>query len=205
MTEIIIEVGMHNGKHTRGLLEEYNGTFYGFEPVPELQPILNEKYGNNNRVNIFPYAVSDKDLDSVSFNISKLDGIHDYGCSSLHEFNKNIYELWPGRKDFAKGKTVKVKCVRLDNFLSDLEDKPSKINYFWCDAQGNDWKVLKGLGDYINIIEKGKVEAALNVSLYNTDNHKNDIKYWLEERGFTTFIKPDRVSKECDIYFEREK
>ena len=205
MTEIILEVGMHNGKHTKGLLENYRGTLYGFEPVPELQPVLNEKYGDNDRVNIFPYAVGDEDLDSVSFNISKRDGIHDYGCSSLYEFNKKIHELWPGRRDFKKEKTVEVKCIRLDNFLSGLENKPSKINYFWCDAQGNDWKVLKGLGDYINIIEKGKVEAAFNVSLYDADNSFESIKRWLEERGFTTSGKPDTPHKECDIHFERKK
>jgi hypothetical protein len=99
--------------------------------------------------------------------------------------------------------TVEVQTIRLDTFI--LENGIEKIDYLWVDAQGNDFKVLKSLGDKIDIVLKGKCEGAYTVDLYKTDeNRVEDIVSWLQSNKFSCNVIPDNVGKEADIHFSRD-
>jgi FkbM family methyltransferase len=199
MGNIILEIGVNTGQDVERLLQ-YRGDYHGFEPVPELYNKLTERYKNNYRVNLYPYAV-DIEEGPATFNISKPTGIaYAYGCSSLHEFSTNLDEVWPGREDFEVVEKITVERIRLESFLDNLNY--DKISYFWCDAQGNDLNVLKSMGDHVKNIQEGRMEVAYKVELYSgTGNtHANAMKF-LEEHGFKYRIhKPNH---ECDIIFWR--
>jgi FkbM family methyltransferase len=194
---IIVEVGANKGTDTEEWVKDPNNTVYCFEPTPELCSLLWEKFSTFPNFHLFPGAVDVENAWRV-FNIA---GQKDWGCSSLHTFNENINELWSGRADFKFTKSVNTFCIRLDSFLemSNIET----VDYLWIDAQGNDWNVLKSLGKRIDSVKEGKCEVSYTVNLYNTDNTLENVKPWLEKRGFVVSVIPDKVGKECDLHFKR--
>jgi FkbM family methyltransferase len=188
---VIIEVGANQGQDTEMFLSDPNNEVYCFEPVPDLANMLWQKFGNNKRFHLSTCAV---DLENgwKPFNISKMG---DWGCSSLHPFAKNINETWPGREDFKYHQTIEnVMCIRLDTFMDIYGIE--KIDYIHIDAQGNDFRVIKSLGDKIQNVKAGVVEVANKVELYDIqDNHISVVQPWLEGHGFSVRSEYDGVGK----------
>jgi len=194
----VVEVGANWGGDTKRFADERNTMVYAFEPTPELFDHLCKTFSSYNNVNILPFAVDEEEGEAV-FNIA---GTGDWGCSSLYTFDPEIHEKWEGRPDFHFTNQVVVEKKRLDNFIN--ENNIEKIDYLWVDAQGNDFKVMKSLGDKINIVKEGKCEGAYSVDLYvDTENNVNDIVSWLTDKGFKCKIVPDNVGKEADVHFRR--
>ena len=193
----VIEVGANYGTDTLKFLDE-GYRVYAFEPTPNLVSHLKQLFSHRTNFNIIPLAV-DIEHKITNFYVA---GQGDWGCSSLYEFTDNIHELWQGRPDFNTTHVIQVETMRLDTFirLMSIDD----IDYLWVDAQGNDFNVLKSLGDDIVKVKAGKCEGSYTVDLYkNTDNHVDNISKWLEELGFVCRIVPDGVGKEADVHFER--
>jgi len=200
LKNIVIEVGVNRGQDTLRLCNTYGTDVHGFEPTPNLQPKLKAMYGNHPRIHIHQAAVDITDGYS-DFNVQdRKEG--GGGASSLYSFSTDIHETWADRTDFDFEETVKVKTTRLDTFLDTLKFK--NISYLHCDAQGNDLNVLRSLGEYIDRVEAGQIEVAYTVELYSgNDNTVTVAQRWLQDRGFTTTVKPDKVNKEADIHFTR--
>lgn len=199
---IIIEVGVNTGTDTVGLLNRFpEATYYGFEPTLELHGHLLGKFRDNPRVNFMPVAI-DIVEGFKQFNVA---GQGDWGCSSLHNFNPNIHELWHNRPDFKVSHTYKVPVMRMDSFL-DLYTNPGVIiDYAWIDAQGSDVDVLNSFGYYLDNVKAGRLETAYSVELYsNTTNTLANAEFTLKENGFRYTVTPDDVGKECNIEFWRE-
>lgn len=195
----VIEVGANWGGDTEKLATK-NTIVYAFEPTPQLANHLINKFNNNKNVHIIDAAV-DEEEGSAVFNIA---GTADWGCSSLYSFTEDISERWQGRPDFHFTETCIVNKVRLDSFIED--NNIGSVDYLWIDAQGNDFRVLKSLGDKISLIKEGKCEGSYTVDLYqDTDNNVHDIVKWLEDNGFSCQIIPDNVGKEADVHFKRKK
>lgn len=188
---IIFEVGANQGQDTEQFLADPNNEVYSFEPVPDLAHYLWQRFGDNPRFHLSTCAV-DIENGWKPFNISK-NG--DWGCSSLHSFAKNINETWPGRDDFAFQQTIQnVMCIRLDTFMNMYEI--DHIDYIHIDAQGNDYRVLRSLGDKIKTVKSGVVEVANKVELYDIEgNHISVVQPWLEEQGFSVRAEFDGVGK----------
>lgn len=196
----VVEVGANWGGDTAKFAKEKNTRVFAFEPTPELFEHLSNTYSSYNRVTILPYAVDEEEGNAI-FNIA---GTGDWGCSSLYSFDPEIHDKWEGRPDFHFTNQVTVQKIRLDNFID--EYAIDSIDYLWIDAQGNDFRVLKSLGEKVSIVKEGKCEGAYTVDLYiNTENHVNDISSWLNENGFKYKIVPDNVGKEADVHFWRSK
>jgi FkbM family methyltransferase len=196
----VVEVGANFGNDTEHLSGGNSGNVrvYAIEPTPELVTHLEDRFAMNDNVTVHPVAI-DLEEGKAQFNIA---GTRDWGCSSLYEFTEDIHEKWEDRPDFAFTDHVIIDKVRLDTFMAD--NSIEWIDYLWIDAQGNDFRVLKSLGDRIEHVSEGKCEGAYTVDLYsNTDNHVDDIKAWLEERGFACTIVPDNVGKEADVHFKK--
>ena len=194
----IVEVGANWGGDTKRFADEGNNFVYAFEPTPELFNHLCETFSSYSNVKILPFAVDEEEGEAI-FNIA---GTGDWGCSSLYTFDPEIHEKWEGRPDFHFTNQVTVEKKRLDNFIS--ENNIESIDYLWVDAQGNDFKVMKSLGDKISIVKEGKCEGSYSVDLYvNTENNVNDIVEWLTNKGFKCKIVPDNVGKEADVHFRR--
>lgn len=194
----IVEVGANWGGDTKRFADESNNFVYAFEPTPELFDHLCETFLPYSNVKILPFAVDEEEGEAI-FNIA---GTGDWGCSSLYTFDPEIHEKWEGRPDFHFTNQVTVQKKRLDNFIN--ENNIESIDYLWVDAQGNDFKVMKSLGDKIDIVKEGKCEGSYSVDLYvNTENNVNDIVEWLTSKGFQCKIVPDNVGKEADVHFRR--
>lgn len=203
---IIIEVGANQGQDTEKFLENPENIVYSFEPIPELAFRLWEKHGQNKNFHLITAAI-DVENGWKKFNISKGG---DWGCSSLHDFAPDLHKVW-SRPDFRYDTFLaNAMCIRLDTFMDIFNI--TEIGYIHIDAQGNDFNVLKSLGDKINVVRSGVVEVSNKVELYDIkDNHVNVVKPWLEERGFKTRVEDDGVGKpmatingnEVNIFFER--
>lgn len=196
----IVEVGANWGSDTKRFADERDTSVYAFEPTPELFQHLVDTFSSYENVKILPFAVDEEEGDAV-FNIA---GSGDWGCSSLYSFDPDIHNKWEGRPDFHFTDSVVVQKKRLDNFIE--ENNIKAIDYLWIDAQGNDFRALRSLGEKVSIVKEGKCEGAYSVDLYvNTDNHVDDICAWLTDKGFTCRIVPDNVGKEADVHFRRNR
>lgn len=200
---IIFDIGANSGDQTLKFSNDPNNFIYAFEPTPELLysilfPLQFSCLHKN--VRIIPCAVSDYN----GFGVFNVAGQYDWGCSSLNNFNDNLNSTWPGRNDFKKTNEIIVPVLRLDLFIEKL--KIEKIKYFHCDVQGSDFKVLRSLGRYINIIESGVVETYNKNPLYKeSDNEINAVKNYLIEHGFKNFEQHsnDCFDNEINLYFSK--
>jgi FkbM family methyltransferase len=167
----IIEVGANNGDHT--LEFSKNSKVWAFEPIPSYVKILKDKFKNNPNVRIVDSAVSDFN-GTASFNIST-----NGWSSSLNDLT-----------DFSISNTkvrfesqIKVNVTRMDTFI--IENNIDTIDYFHCDAQGNDLKILQSFGDKLSLIKRGKVEVSFGNELYkDVINDLDSVIDFLKNNGF---------------------
>ena len=83
--EIFFDIGAHKGKYTDLLLKEYNiKKAYLFEPQVKMFNFINEKYKDNNSINVYNQGISNK-TENVLFYINK----HDL-TSSIKKLNPKI-------------------------------------------------------------------------------------------------------------------
>jgi len=154
---------------------------YAFEPTPRLIEHLKScSIGLNNYI-VVPKAVSNYNGETTFY----ISGNADWGCSSICEFNNNLEETWPGRKDFKVTDQVKVDVIKLVDFIKD--NNIESIDYLHVDAQGQDLEVLIGLEDKINIVKAGVIEmpTSHNTKLYKNQKYlKDDAINFLKETEF---------------------
>jgi FkbM family methyltransferase len=189
---VIIEVGANQGQDTERFLSYRDVELYSFEPVPQLAKDLIDRFGSNPKFHLIMAAI-DVENGFKQFNISKGG---DWGCSSLHQFAPDIHSKW-SRGEFNYDETIsKMMCIRLDDFVKLYGIK--EIDYLHVDAQGNDFNVMKSLGDMIGIVKEGVCEVANHVELYDIeDNTVSVVKPWLESKGFEVRVEADGVGKQC--------
>jgi FkbM family methyltransferase len=140
-------------------------TIYAFEPVPSLYAELVKKTKHLNNIKIFNKAI---DLESglKQFNVSKQSVYGNHGCSSFLHFSEKSKTEWFGRNDFEVIDRIVVETCTLESIID--EYKIQSIDYIKIDTQGWDIKVLQSLGNKIEIIKGGELEAGT----------KDDILYW---------------------------
>jgi FkbM family methyltransferase len=200
MKNVIVEVGANYGNDTARFVQDKNNEVWAFEPTPELVDHLKDKFKDDKNFYLIDKAVDIEEGKRI-FNIA---GGGDWGCSSLYEFTEDIHEKWQGRPDFNITHTVEVDTIRLDTFI--VNNNIKKIDYLWIDAQGNDFRVLKSLGEKLDIVKEGKCEGSHTVDLYKTEDNKVvDIVKWLEDKNFECNVIPDNVNKEADVHFKKKQ
>lgn len=206
--KIFFDVGANNGSSSLDFISNHKEYIcFAFEPTPVLaQNLRNESSKRKlaDRYHVIEKAVCDYNGVS-SFNIA---GQRDWGCSSLLEFSENLNKTWPDRTDFKFTDTVNVDVITLKKFIEELSPIPiTSIDYFHCDTQGTDLKVLKGLGEYISLIREGVIEVAANstVMLYKNQHTKFDAVEFLQQHNFkiTKEKRNDIYGNEFNLYFEQ--
>lgn len=167
----IIEIGANNGDHTSEFSK--NSKVWAFEPIPSYVKILKDKFKNNPNVEIIDSAVSDFD-GTASFNIST-NGM----SSSLNELTDFSINNTKVRFELQ----INVNVTRMDTFMT--KNNIDIIDYFHCDAQGNDLKILQSFGEKLSLIKKGKVEVSFGNELYkDVINDLDSVIYFLKNNGF---------------------
>ena len=208
----IFDVGAFNGIDGLGLaIKNPDSMVYAFEANPEMiktifllkkriEKRLGKKIKNYKYYNL---AVSNEKKKSF-FYIAK-----NRTVSSLNKFSKSIDVTWPGYKETHCHivKKIKVKTITLKEFIK--EEKIKYIDYIHVDTQGNDLKVLKGIGKKITNLRSGKIEAAVssNKKLYENNHTLKDVKLFFKNKNF--IIKKinyvdQNIKNEVDIYFEKK-
>jgi len=198
---IVFDIGANVGQDSKHYALDPLNIVYAFEPTPQLlQDHLipfQKEYPN---YLVIPKAITDYD-GTIKFNIA---GQHDWGCSSIYEFNENLEQTWPGRTDFKKTEEIEVECTTMRTFI--LENKIKKIDYMHCDTQGNDLVVLESFGDCIDRLQSGKVEVCNKNPLYkNTKNNYKNVTNFLNSNGFVVkqVESNDPFNNELNITFIR--
>ncbi len=191
----IIEVGANRGQDTINFAQDSNNLVYAFEPIGKLYNKMLGRFKEYPNVHLFNNAIDIEEGDA-EFHIA-----NEKGASSLHKFVDNLDDNWKERNFHVKN-TIIVKKIRLDNFIK--EKNISQVDYLWIDAQGNDFKVLQSLGEYISIVKEGKCEATRVAALYkDTINDVDTIVSWLTEKGFSCNVVP--LDNEADIHFKKNE
>jgi len=163
---------------------------FGFEPNPksvrELLSGDNKKYGNSyrylnlkhvdNRFFLFNVAIDDCSLQLKPFYLTKGDG----GNSSLHK-----------PSEFKIKDRIFVPCIRLSDFLSLIPWKRFRyIEHLKIDTQGNDLRVLKSAGDYLQRIVFISVECTARG--YEHTHTEEELDYFMGTEGFEIIPETDR-------------
>lgn len=205
--KILFDVGANSGSNSLTKIQNNNDWMcFAFEPTPKLFNELIEQSKNiSDRYYVYSYAISDI-VGKSKFNIA---GQHDWGCSSLLEFSENLDQTWPGRKDFKVTETISVEVITLEKFITEIcPIDLRQIDFFHCDTQGTDLRVLKGLGQYISLIKEGVIETARDstVQLYKNQHTKEESIKFLEENNFSIVkVEPNDIYKnELNIYFQKK-
>lgn len=190
----VIEVGSNNGEDTIEFSK--NSNVWCFEPNPFFVNILNEKFRDNSNVKIIQSAVGERDGESV-FNISK-DGL----SSSLN--NLSDFSISNELIEYVSQITVNV--TRMDTFVTN--NNIEVVDYFHCDAQGDDLKVLKSFGDKLHIIKKGVIEITKSNYLYEsaTNSLENCVNF-LTNNDFVIVNLPEILkskSYDCNLKFHKK-
>ncbi len=199
---IIFDVGANDGSSTIEFAKkDINNTVYAFEANPELCRLIENKTVELPNFKVFPKAVSD--FNGVAkFNIAPR---HGAGCSSLFDYSPHMGEIWKGLKHrFEVAETIQVEVITMEKFIE--ENNVSVIDYFHCDAQGADLKVLKSFGKYIDLLREGVVESsrAPETSTYEVDNTFGSLNRFLVEHNFEIMkTESDKRRNEMNVYFRR--
>lgn len=219
MKKYFIDVGANDGNDTQSMIvnNDPDCHTFAFEPNPVLHRRILDRFAGQ-KCWCIDSAVSDYN-GKAKFHISDLG---DAGTSSLFEFDAKLLQT-PLRmyEWYEQGfqREIEVKVTRLDTFLDEIANidnegprvKMSDVNpdfeitYLHIDAQGSDFAVLRGLGEYISRVKEGKCEATYQIPIYqNNDNRYEDIEKFLLDHGFeVTREYIHQHNSEVDLRFRR--
>jgi FkbM family methyltransferase len=199
---VFFDVGSNDGSTSVSIAQnDVNTIVFEFEPTPRLVNEVTAKTSHLRNYILIDKAVSDF-TGKAKFNIA---GNADWGCSSLLEFSDKSQTEWIGRTDFKVTEEVEVDVITLRDFI--IENNIEKIDWMHIDTQGSDLNVLKGLGDKIDIVMGGVMEAANKEDiLYYGQNTKDECISFLNNNGFviTEISSNDRFDNEINICFARD-
>ena len=176
--EIWLDVGSHKGTYADMILKNFNlQKAFLFEPQKKIFNYIKKKYKQKQYIYNYNVAVSNVTKDQKIF-INK----HDLTSSLTKANEKNLYlkikaKLFGGNiKDMITDEYM-VKTIKLSNFLRIKKIK--SIDLLKIDTEGNELKVLKGLGKKIIIIKAILIEFHNN-KIYKNYNSKLIHKYLLK-------------------------
>ena len=176
---IYFDVGAHDGTDGFNALGGKYDKCYAFEIDKRMISLIKTKmavHGEN-------YVLTEKAVGSES------------GKMTFKSYKKtNVGSLYHTNSESIKGREVdfeivdeyEVDVITLADFCK--ENNIEKIDHLHIDTQGHDFEVIKGVGEYIQIVESGVLECydENQKNLYlNTTNTLGSCKDYLESVGFT--------------------
>jgi FkbM family methyltransferase len=207
MSYILFDVGANWGVDSLGKTGgDGNIITYAFEPTPyHLDHLRANSASFADRYNIYPFAVSDFD-GTANF---KIVFDHNGGCNSLNTFSEGLDKTWPGRPDFHVKEEMPVRVIRLDTWFKENNINIDRIDYFHCDTQGSDLRVLQGMGEYLQLIEYGVIECSSgeSVKLYKENHTLAQAIEWLDGQGYVVdhIESGDGWNNEVNLHFRKRR
>jgi FkbM family methyltransferase len=141
------------------------------EAIPEKVNFCVENFKNINIVNVI---ISDKDNETVTFNVT-----NNYQSSSILNLKTHLIEHPHIHvTNTFEGKTKTVKTIYDENTIS-----YDKYNFINLDIQGAEYKALLGMGDILNNIDYVYTEVNTK-ELYENCVLLDDLDKFLQNKGF---------------------
>jgi FkbM family methyltransferase len=179
--DIVVDVGFNFGVFSLGALNKGASKIYGFEPNKDIYEKL-KKYPNQDKVEIFNYAVSNK-YDTMKFN----EGYNTLGSSIT--FTGNDIK-----------KTYDVEVINLYDFL--IKNDITKIDFLKVDCEGEEYNIFESIpNEFLCEINKIHVEFHNNLN-----GEVKQLIEKLENNNFDWFFEKDKNEKsECGLIFAKKK
>ena len=194
--QIKIDVGLsHNAPNSYLWLKDKETIVLGFEPNPRalemLKRLIDPPYFlperlelsdiESERIIIFPIALSNTEREAIFYgvkdNVSKDLVGYDLGSSSLLEPKNYTYEKYP------------VQIFRLDSVLSFIDLGSLKaIDHLKVDAQGEDFKIVKGCGGYLKKIIYITVEKSVGEAYYVNGASPTKLQEFFDRYSFYFYM-----------------
>lgn len=147
------------------IARKMNMEVYWFEPNPLSLKLFNKKYINDDKVHIYPCAVSDKEWEMDFYADPQL--LFDEWWSIIEEFAKNNH-VGGGKRE----KLIKTKVLRLTDIIkNDILPKHKHIHMLKIDIE---WSEFWVVDDIIN------EWLYKNMTYIVVETHENFFKNWME-------------------------
>jgi len=139
--KIIFDVGANEGRYTDNLLKHFKkSNYYLFEPSKLNYKKLKKKFLNISNIKIINKALSNKNEKNYLY-YEKQGSV----LSSLFKRRLAHYDIKFNNKEM-------ISLTRLDTFLNKLKFD-TIIDYIKIDAEGSEFKIIQGMGKFINKIK----------------------------------------------------
>lgn len=200
----LVQVGAHAGDDELIAVCRRRGhRLYMFEPNPRRVAELRGKAAGAPTITVVPMAVSNFD-GTARFKIA----FHD-DCSSLQDFDARANETWVHAwhpyKRFETVEDVEVGVVRLDTFMA--REGIARIDLIEIDAQGEDLRVVEGLGD--RIADVGKIQIEVNIHsapLYQNAFGMDEAIRVFDQHGFDRHVFwTQSLNREANVIFRNRR
>lgn len=184
---IFFDVGANKGQWMEKAISIYpECIIYAFEPIPGITP----QYDN---VILLNYAIDVTEGGERDFYIT-----NDNVTSSLLEVERRVVEkfidftdekgITHKKSDFDIQSVIKVKTKRLDTFVD--ENDISGIHYLKIDAEGNDLRALKSLGEKCSIVWAFEIEVwNEKLTLFKGSAWRDECLDYIKSKGFSPVEK----------------
>ncbi len=140
----VIDIGANTGLFAliaRSLNQK--AKIFAFEPMPFFENIINK----NNELNGFDIKILEKAVSDIEQKLTFY--MPAKGKGNIYSSTVKI-EHYLGHQETTP-ETIEVNCIRLDNFF--LKHEFFGIGIIKIDAEGNDYEVLKSMGNYLSILQ----------------------------------------------------
>lgn len=192
---VMIDVGASNGCMSK----KWPGTVYAFEPNPknleQLRRLASKRY------HVIEKAVDEVNGERIFYEASYTNS------SSLLPFTEDIkkWKCPPSmRVPLSMIDHYKVDCTRLDTYLDSINFQ-GDIEYVKVDTQGNDLRVIKSLGKYLDSVKKIQAEVQITeFEMYKGSTKKEELIEFMVKHGFEiTNVQKWSHDQEENITFTR--
>lgn len=171
----IIHVGAHHAEEKESYTQCNVHNVVWVEGNADLIPLIKEKLNVlGAHDSVYNCLVSDKDGEEVEFHIT-----NNTQSSSILNFGKHK-GYYPGI-NFVKD--VKQKTHTLKSIIENNHIDMDNFNMLNLDIQGVELRALKGLGEYLNVIDYIYTEVN-NDTIYEGNDFISDIDEYLQKFGF---------------------
>lgn len=177
----ILHIGAHLGNEIDFYLRLNPELIYWFEANPELIQELESNVLKHSHIQqkVFPVAVSNENK-ILDFNLIYSDDRSNTGCSSLLELKEHSKQ-YPHIK---KINTVKVKCVKLDDFLIE-NGLETNFDYVNMDIQGSEFDVLNSSAILFSETDFRLFQLeTCQIEMYEGQKMESDMIKFMEEKGY---------------------
>jgi len=175
---VVVEAGSRNGKDTCRIARLWpHGVVYSFEPDPQNYPKCVKATASLKNIYMFPFALGAEN--GVATFYQSAEPYAPTVSSSSGSLLKPKEHLNLSPTLFPS--TVEVEVITLDSWAK--QHGVTKIDFLWLDVQGVELDIMKSSPRVLEHVKVIMSEVEF-VEAYEGQYLFDDIKVWLEERGF---------------------